>query len=61
MNISEFEKTKPTETYKKIKTLSSLILSERQKTEALYSNRIAMLDKMEQAVKDLMESFKKGE
>jgi len=61
MNPSEFERTKPTETYKKIKKLESMINSERVKTENLYANRIAMLDQMEQAVKDLMISFKRGE
>ena len=33
MNISEFERTKPTETHKKIKQLEKLIISEQQKTE----------------------------
>ena len=61
MNISEFERTKPTETHKKIKQLEKLIISEQQKTELLYSNRVATLDKMLIAVRDLMETFKKGE
>lgn len=60
-NPSEFERTKPTETYKKIKALERLILAEQQKTELLYSNRVATLDKMLISVKDLMETFKKGE
>ena len=61
MNISEFERTKPTETHKKINQLEKLIISEQQKTELLYSNRVATLDKMLIAVRDLMETFKKGE
>lgn len=61
MNISEFERTKPIETHKKIKQLEKLILAEQQKTELLYSNRVATLDKMLLAVRELMDSFKKGE
>jgi hypothetical protein len=61
MNISEFERTKPIETHKKIKQLEKLILSEQQKTELLYSNRVATLDKMLLAVRELMDTFKKGE
>jgi hypothetical protein len=61
MNISEFERTKPIETHKKIKQLEKLILAEQQKTELLYSNRVATLDKMLLAVRELMDTFKKGE
>ena len=61
MNISEFERTKPIETHKKIKQLERLILAEQQKTELLYSNRVATLDKMLIAVRELMDTFKKGE
>ena len=61
MNISEFERTKPIETYKKIKHLEKLILAEQQKTELLYSNRVATLDKMLIAIREVMETFKKGE
>jgi len=61
MNISEFERTKPMETHKKIKQLERLILAEQQKTELLYSNRVATLDKMLIAVRELMDTFKKGE
>lgn len=61
MNISEFERTKPIETYKKIKQLEKLILAEQQKTELLYSNRVATLDKMLVAIREVMETFKKGE
>lgn len=61
MNISEFERSKPTNTYKKIKELEKLIKEEQVKTENLYANRIATLDTMLKAVHDLMETFKKGE
>ena len=61
MNISEFERTKPTVTYKKIKELEKLIKEEQIKTENLYSNRIATLDTMLKAVNELMLTFKKGE
>ncbi len=61
MNISEFERTKPVNTFKKIKELKKLIEEEQVKTENLYTNRIATLDTMLKSVHDLMESFKKGE
>lgn len=61
MNISEFERLKPINTYKKIKQLEKLIKEEQFKTENLYANRIATLDTMLKAVHDLLESFKKGE
>lgn len=60
-SISEFERNKPKKTYQKIKELKRLIKSEQEKTETLYSNRIATLDKMIEAVDDLFETFKKGE
>lgn len=60
-SISEFERNKPKKTYQKIKELKKLIKSEQEKTETLYSNRIATLDKMIEAVDDLFETFKKGE
>ncbi len=61
MNPSEFERTKPVKTFKKIKELEKLIKEEQIKTENLYANRIATLDTMLKSVNDLMESFKKGE
>lgn len=61
MNISEFERTKPTGTFKRIKELQKLIKEEQIKTETLYSNRIATLDTMAKAVNELMTAFKKGE
>jgi hypothetical protein len=61
MNASEFERTKPVKTHKKIKELEKLIKEEQVKTENLYANRIATLDTMLKAVHDLMDTFKKGE
>jgi hypothetical protein len=61
MNPSEFERTKPVKTHKKIKELEKLIKEEQVKTENLYANRIATLDTMLKAVHDLMDTFKKGE
>ena len=60
MNISEFERTKPKETYKKIKDLEKLIKEEQQKTELLYANRIITLDKMLNHIQDLIKTFKEG-
>ena len=61
MNVSEFERNKPVNTFKKIKELEKLIKEEQIKTENLYANRIATLDTMLKSVHDLMDSFKKGE
>jgi hypothetical protein len=61
MSPSEFERTKPTETYKKIKELQDMINFERQKTETLYSNRISMLDKIQESARILMETFQRGD
>ena len=61
MNPSEFERTKPVKTHKKIKELEKLIKEEQIKTENLYANRIATLDSMLKAVTELKETFLKGE
>lgn len=61
MNVSEFERTKPVNTYKKIKELQKLIKEEQIKTENLYANRIATLDTMLKTISELMDTFKKGE
>ena len=61
MNISEFERTKPVKTLKRIKELEKLIKEEQFKTENLYANRIATLDSMLNAVTELKETFLKGE
>lgn len=60
-SISEFERSKPTLTFKKLRILEKLIKEEQEKTEALYANRIATLDKMLNEIKLIIESFKKGE
>ena len=61
MNVSEFERNKPVNTFRKIKELEKLIKEEQIKTENLYANRIATLDTMLKSVHDLMDTFKKGE
>jgi hypothetical protein len=61
MNISEFERTKPSITLKKINNLISLIDDEREKTENLYKDRVKSLEKINDMLKDLKNSFKKGE
>jgi hypothetical protein len=61
MNVSEFERTKPVKTLKRIKELEKLIKEEQIKTENLYANRIATLDSMLNAITELKETFLKGE
>ena len=61
MNVSEFERTKPVKTLKRIKELEKLIKEEQFKTENLYANRIATLDSMLNAITELKETFLKGE
>jgi hypothetical protein len=61
MNPSEFERTKPTVTMKKINELIKLIDLEKQKTEALYRDRVTSLDTIGILLKDMKDSFKKGE
>ena len=61
MNVSEFERNKPVNTFRKIKELEKLLKEEQIKTENLYANRIATLDTMLKSVHDLMDTFKKGE
>ena len=61
MNPSEFERTKPTVTMKKINDLIRLIDDERVKTEILYRDRQRSLDDISILLKDMKNSFKKGE
>ncbi len=61
MNPSEFERTKPTITMKKINDLIKLIDEERVKTEILYRDRVRSLDDISLLLKDMKTSFKKGE
>jgi hypothetical protein len=61
MNPSEFERTKPTITMKKINDLILLIEEEKVKTEILYKDRVRSLDNINILLKDMKNSFKKGE
>jgi len=61
MNPSEFERTKPTVTMQKINDLIRLIDEERVKTEILYRDRQRSLDGISILLKDMKNSFKKGE
>ena len=61
MNPSEFERTKPTITMKKINDLIKLIDEERVKTEILYKDRYRSLGDIKNLLLDMKDSFKKGE
>jgi len=61
MNISEFERTKPVITMKKIEDLVLLIEQELVKTEILYKDRVRSLYEINDLLKDMKQSFKKGE
>jgi hypothetical protein len=61
MNPNEFERTKPTVTMQKINDLIRLIDEERVKTEILYRDRVRSLDDIGLLLKDMKNSFKKGE
>ena len=61
MNASEFERTKPTITMKKINDLIYRIEEERVKTEILYKDRVRSLDEINSLLLDMKDSFKKGE
>ena len=61
MNPSEFERTKPTITMKKINDLILLIDQEKIKTEVLYKDRVRSLEDISVLLKDMKNSFKKGE
>lgn len=61
MNISEFERHKPIVTMQKINDLIKLIDEERVKTEILYRDRVRSLDDISILLKDMKNSFKKGE
>jgi hypothetical protein len=60
-SISEFERTKPTVTMQKINDLIRLIDEERVKTEILYRDRVRSLEDISILLKDMKNSFKKGE
>lgn len=61
MNISEFERTKPVITMKKINDLIKLIMEEKIKTERLYKDRVESLNNIHGLLQDMKDSFKKGE
>jgi hypothetical protein len=61
MNPSEFERTKPTVTMQKINDLIRLIDEEKVKTEILYKDRVRSLETIGELLKDMKNSFKKGE
>jgi len=61
MNISEFERTKPVITMKKINDLIKLIMDEKVKTERLYKDRVESLNNIHALLQDMKDSFKKGE
>ncbi len=61
MNPSEFERTKPTITMKKINDLIYRIEEERVKTEILYKDRVRSLEEINSLLLDMKDSFKKGE
>jgi hypothetical protein len=61
MNASEFERTKPTVTMQKINDLILLIEQEELKTEILYKDRVRSLETIGELLKDMKNSFKKGE
>jgi hypothetical protein len=60
-NISEFERTKPTLTLKKINALIEKINDEKQKTEILYKDRMESLEKIVRMLDEMKQSFLKGE
>jgi len=61
MNPSEFERTKPILTMKKINNLIDRIEEERIKTEILYKDRTRSLEEIKNLLYDMKDSFKKGE
>lgn len=61
MNINEFERTKPIITMRKINDLILLIDQELVKTEILYKDRVRSLEEITSMLKDVKNSFKKGE
>ena len=60
-SVSEFERTKPVITMQKINDLIHLIDEERVKTEILYKDRVRSLETISELLKDMKNSFKKGE
>lgn len=61
MNISEFERSKPVVTMKKLNDLIFKIEEERVKTEILYKDRVRSLDEIKSLLYSVKDSLKKGE
>lgn len=61
MNVSEFERNKPTVTLRKINNLIKLIDNEWDKTQTLYNERTKSLAHIRELLVDMKDSFKKGE
>lgn len=60
-SISEFERTKPVVTMKKINELITMIDNEREHTKDLYKQRMNRLDDFASLLRDIKQSFMKGE
>ena len=60
-SISEFERTKPVITMKKLNDLLNKIEEERVKTEILYKDRVRSLEEIKILLYSVKDSFKKGE
>ncbi len=61
MNISEFDRTKPLVTMKKINDLILLVDQEMVKTEILYKDRVRSLQDITKELVNVKNSLKKGE
>lgn len=60
-SISEFERTKPVATMKKINDLILLVEQEMVKTEILYKDRVRSLEDIIKQLVEVKNSLKKGE
>ena len=60
-SISEFERTKPVVTMKKINDLILLVEQEMVKTEILYKDRVRSLEDIIKQLVEVKNSLKKGE
>lgn len=60
-SVSEFERTKPVVTMKKINDLILLVEQEMVKTEILYKDRVRSLEDIIKQLVEVKNSLKKGE
>jgi len=60
-SVSEFERTKPVVTMKKINDLILLVEQEMVKTEILYKDRVRSLEDIIKQLAEVKNSLKKGE